>query len=276
MDTPRTATLRVPGAHLHHEVRGTGPVLLLIPGGSGDGGQFSAVADALADRFTVVTYDRRGYSRSPLHGPVHDDQRLAEDREDVHRLLTHLTHQPAHVFGSSSGAVVALDFLARHPTQIATAVVHEPPVVTLLPDVTDLLNLLDEVHHTYRRSGVDQALRQFTGAIGLDVPSVDEARLPAPLAEVRQRVRGNLPFWLEHELRQYPRAVPDVDALHAWRNRLVLAVGQDSREQFPHRATTALADRLGVPSVAFPGGHLGFATRAPEFAERLATVLGRG
>lgn len=277
MDQPRTATLRVPGASLYHEVRGSGPLLLLIPGGSGDGGQFAALADALADRFTVVHYDRRGYSRSHPHAPVADAARLATDSDDVHRLLAHLTRRPAHVLGSSSGAVVALDFLTRHPTQVATVVAHEPPVVTLLPDVTDLLNLLDEVYGTYRRSGPEPAMRLFNTAVGVDAPAVPHAEdLPAPLAQVRDRMRRNLPVWLEHELRQYPRAMPHLDALRAWQDRLVLAGGQDSREHFPHRATAALADRLGLAVTGFPGGHLGYATRVTEFAARLADVLGRG
>ena len=35
-------TLAVPGAALYHEREGTGPVLLLIPGGPADAGVFAA------------------------------------------------------------------------------------------------------------------------------------------------------------------------------------------------------------------------------------------
>ena len=56
----------VNGVELYHEIRGSGPPVLFIMGATGDGGHFDAVADLLADEFTVVTYDRRGNGRSPV------------------------------------------------------------------------------------------------------------------------------------------------------------------------------------------------------------------
>jgi pimeloyl-ACP methyl ester carboxylesterase len=50
---------------LTYKVRGTGPVLLIIQGGAGDADGSDRLADRLIDAYTVVTYDRRGLSRSP-------------------------------------------------------------------------------------------------------------------------------------------------------------------------------------------------------------------
>ena len=55
--------LPVTGATLCFKVRGAGPVLLIIQGGSGDADTPDALAMALASEFTVVSYDRRGISR---------------------------------------------------------------------------------------------------------------------------------------------------------------------------------------------------------------------
>jgi pimeloyl-ACP methyl ester carboxylesterase len=52
------------GARLYYEVRGCGPLLLMIPGANGSADAFNAVADCLARHLTVVTYDRRGFSRN--------------------------------------------------------------------------------------------------------------------------------------------------------------------------------------------------------------------
>jgi hypothetical protein len=71
-------TLDVPGATLYYERDGTGPVLLLIPGGPADAGIFAALRDVLSDRYTVVPYDPRGNSRS-----VPDDPSRGQDL-DVH------------------------------------------------------------------------------------------------------------------------------------------------------------------------------------------------
>jgi hypothetical protein len=46
-------TVSVNGTELYHEVPGTGPPVLLIMGATGDGGHFDALADLLADEFTV-------------------------------------------------------------------------------------------------------------------------------------------------------------------------------------------------------------------------------
>src|SRR5215467_13670186 len=127
-------TLKVPGAHLSYEVSGSGPLLILIPGASGVGEVFRQVARDLSARYQVVTYDRRGFSRSHLDGPQDYDHRLSTDADDVRHLIEHLTDQPAIVFGNSSGALVALEVLIQSAEQVQTIVAHEPPAVSLLPD----------------------------------------------------------------------------------------------------------------------------------------------
>ncbi|WP_237527416.1 alpha/beta hydrolase, partial [Streptomyces sp. SID2119] len=131
----RTGLLTVDGATLHHEVRGKGPLLVMMPGGSADAGIYDAIAADLADRWTVATFDPRGYSRSALDGPV-TDQSPATHADDIVRLIESLSSDGAlaALFGSSSSAVVALAALARHPGRLSRVVAHEPPVVALLPD----------------------------------------------------------------------------------------------------------------------------------------------
>src|SRR6478752_2463732 len=121
MTTSTTNTLRVPGAQLHYEVRGSGPVLLLICGGVYDADGYAGLAHQLADRYTVVTYDRRGNSRSPLDGQP-AAQSIAVHGDDAHRILTAVGVQqdaPAHVFGNSSGAIIGLELAARHPEEVS-------------------------------------------------------------------------------------------------------------------------------------------------------------
>ena len=72
MNRTRTDTLGVPGATLHYEVCGTGPLLLLSAGGPADAGGFAHIRNVLCDRYTVLTYDPRGLSRSPFDGEARD------------------------------------------------------------------------------------------------------------------------------------------------------------------------------------------------------------
>ena len=275
MDAPIISTLEVPCARLYYEVRGAGPVVLLIAGGSGDSGHFERVANEIADRYTVVTYDRRGFSRSTLGGLPDDRPRLEADSDDAQRLLDRLADGPAFVFGSSSGAIVALDLIARHPERIRILVAHEPPLVRLLPDAKQQLEFLDEVYDTYRSSGVDLAMRKFSTGVGLgDLAQPPEGiELPPHVAEMLSRIHGNQAFWLEHELRQYTRVVPDISALRSASTRLVLAGGLESQDYFPYRPNTIMAVRLDSKVVDFPGGHVGYVTHPIEFAARLTDVL---
>jgi len=100
----KSETLKVPGASLHYEVRGSGPVLLMIPGGPANAGDFNRIAGELASDFTVVTYDPRGLAHSTLEAPFNDDRAVQIAADDVQRLLKAVTDEPANVFGSSGGA----------------------------------------------------------------------------------------------------------------------------------------------------------------------------
>lgn len=100
---------------LYHEVRGTGPSLLLITGGTGDAGEWEGVAPDLAADFTVVSYDRRGFSRSPRPDGWTATS-LDEQADDAAALLRALHLAPAAVIGESSGAAIACALVARIPT----------------------------------------------------------------------------------------------------------------------------------------------------------------
>lgn len=106
----RADTLKVPGARLYYEIRGSGPTLLMIPGGPADAAAFAGLAGLLAERYTVVTYDPRGNSRSPFDGPPRD-WRADVHADDARRLLAAVGPEPAYVLASSSGALLGLDLV---------------------------------------------------------------------------------------------------------------------------------------------------------------------
>src|SRR4051794_14412660 len=63
--------LEVPGAHLHYEVRGQGPLIALV-GAPMDADSFIPLADLLASDFCVLTADPRGIKRSLIEDPERD------------------------------------------------------------------------------------------------------------------------------------------------------------------------------------------------------------
>jgi pimeloyl-ACP methyl ester carboxylesterase len=74
---------------------------------------------------------------------------------------------PACVFGSSSGAIVTLDLVTRHPDLVSTAVVHEPPILELLYDPGAWADRFAGIFATYQRDGLWPAMAQFGQAVGL-------------------------------------------------------------------------------------------------------------
>ena len=265
-------TLKVPGASLYYEVGGAGPVLLFIAGGSTDAGIFGPVAAMLADAYTVVTYDPRGNSRSPLDGPA-EDQRIDVHANDARLLLEKLSGGPARVFGSSSGAIVGLDLVVRYPELIRVVVAHEPPAVELLVDPTAERAFFAEVYERFQREGVEAAMQFFGTGTGMPDPPPPGVELPPPVAEMLDRFGRNNGFFLEHELRQFTSYVLDIPALHAVADRIVLAGGADSGDYLPARPGAALADRFDTDVTLLPGGHVGYMTNPVEFAAALREVL---
>ncbi|MFB9832644.1 alpha/beta fold hydrolase [Actinoallomurus acaciae] len=273
MNTPLTGTLKVPGATLHYETYGAGPVLLLIPGGAADAGLYAGMAADLAAHHTVVTYDPRGLSRSPLDAPL-TDQKVDVWSDDARRLLDLLApHEEASVLGCSSGAIVAVDLLARHPERLRRVVAHEPPLLGLLEDPAPHRALFAEVREVFRTEGAGAAMARFGEGLG-GPPAERPAEPPPEIREMAPRMHANLPVFLGHMLVPFSSTVPDLAALGRVARKLVPAAGRDSRGQVPlHGPVARLADLLGSRLVEFPGGHLGAVESPQEFAKVLLEVL---
>lgn len=265
------STLTVPGAQLFYEVSGSGPLLILIPGASGTGESFRSLTHYLISQYQVVIYDRRGFSRSHLNGPQDDDHRLATDADDVRRLIEHLSDQRAIVLGSSSGAIVALEVLARYPERVQTLVAHEPPAVLLLPDAAFWLAFFDGVYETSQKEGLSKAMQQFSrGVLGSgDFQTLERVRHEHATEETVSNTR----YWIEHELRQYPRVELHVATLSRHAERITLAGGYESQDQMTYQPNRVLAEQLDLTVVDFPGGHLGFLSHPASFAKTLLDVL---
>ena len=266
------SVLEVPGAQLYYQARGAGPLLVLVPGANGEAGAYQNLAEQMSRRYRVVTYDRRGFSRSELRGPQDYGRRLATDTGDLRSLITHLTGQPATVLGSSSGAIVALQVLTRHPERVHTMVAHEPPAVNLLPDAAAWRDFFDDVYDTYRTSGIPAAMRKFAARVVSDADRrvLDHPAMPPAGSKYRE---ANATYWMEHELRQYPRTDLDTGALTARRDRLVLASGRESRGHLTYRPNEVLARKLGLDILELPGGHLGYVTKPAQFATELMAAV---
>jgi len=273
MASAKSSRLKVAGATLYYEVQGSGPVLVLIPGGPTDAGVFSRLSACLADRYTVAACDPRGNSRSALDGQ-REEQRLDLHGDDMARLVEELGDEPAYVFGSSGGAQIGLNLAARYPGRVRVLVAHEPPCVKMLPDPTQTLAGNRAVADAYRSGGVPAAMQKFAEVTGFAGGPQRQGPPPPPeVQETFKRIEGNMDYFFACGLVPISQYEPDVAALRAGPVRVVVGVGEDSVGQTAYRTAVALAEKLGRPPVVFPGDHGGYGPQAEAFAATLDRVL---
>lgn len=266
-------TLEVPGARLHYEVRGAGPLIVLI-GAPMDAAAFAPLADLLAAEHLVLTTDPRGHQGSVLDDP--DQDSTPELRaDDLARLITHLDAGPAVVFGSSGGAVTTLALAQDHPELVSTAIAHEPPLNAVLDDRDALRQGVEDLIASYRSGDVIGAWRQFFVNADISMPEPVLAQMFGGDRDPAQVASES--YWFNHEIRGTTSWEPNLERLRSIPTRLVIGIGEESAGQFCDRSSRALADLLDLEPTLFPGDHTGFAG-APmgdpvAFDARLREVL---
>jgi len=267
----RTGSLEVPDGRLYYELRGEGPLVVLV-GAPMDANSFAPLADLLATDHTVLTTDPRGINRSTLHNPLQDST-PALRADDLYRLLTHVDAGRATILGSSGGAITALALAQTHPELLATVIAHEPPIAELLDDRDEIHAQTDDVIISYLGGDVLGAWTKFFEQADIKLPpgAVEYMfggdRDPQAVADERR--------WFAHELRGTTHWQPDLDALRAVADRIVIGIGEESTGQECDRTSRALGAELGIEPTLFPGDHTGFAEDPAAFEPRLREVLAR-
>lgn len=142
------------------------PALILVGGTLMTRARHAPLASLLAHDFSVVNYDRRGRGDSGDH-PAYDVQREIDDLD----ALIEQVGGPVLLFGMSSGAVLALEAVARGSAVSALAL-YEPPFAvdgTRAPLPADYV---DRMKAILARGDTSEALTHFL-TVGLAMP--DEA-----------------------------------------------------------------------------------------------------
>lgn len=101
------------------------PTLVFIHGLSSSASAWVRFEEAFEERCNVLTFDLRGHglSRKPRG---HSSYAIAEMAEDIRALLAYLGLESVVIIGHSFGALVALEFLARHQNCVTRAVLLSP------------------------------------------------------------------------------------------------------------------------------------------------------
>ena len=253
---PTAQTLEVPGARLYYEVRGTGPLVVLV-GAPMDAGPFGPLAELLAADYTVLTTDPRGINRSPVDDPGQDS--TPEMRaDDLSRLVASVDAGPAVVLGSSGGAVSALALVQAHPEQVHVVVAHEPPLIELLPDRAERHAGNEVVIARWLAGDYAGSWRAFLENADIQLPEGVFEAVFGGEPDAQAIADTHLPEHA-HAAADYVSWRPDIAVLRSVAARVVVGIGEGSAGQVCDRTSRALAAELGIEPTMFPGGHTGFA-----------------
>lgn len=266
------STIDVNGATLYYERRGDGPPVLFVSGAGGDAGYWTSAADALADAYTVVTYDRRANSRSPRPAGW-EAAPIGEQADDAAALLRALDLAPAVVYGLSSGAVILTDLVLRHPDVLRGAVLAEPPFLPVASTADAVgAHLQALIGEGMAAGGPPAAMDLFLRwACGSEVfESLD--------AEVRARVLGNGEVLFGLEMAGVMAYLPAPGQLASVEVPCTVMAGIDNRDpaaplHWGHETSQWLAAGLGTDLVETPGAHVPMLSHPQAFVEILRPIL---
>ncbi len=174
---------KVNGVELEYEVVGAGEPVLLISPVIADGFLPLLSEPALADRYQLIRYHKRGWVGS-THTPP--PVTIADHSADAAALLDHLGMPRAHVAGHSSGAAVAAQLALDHPATVRTLILLELSLFSV-PSGEAFFQQAAPVFEAYGSGDHEGALVMFMSAVsGLDSPTcraVLDQHVPGALAQ---------------------------------------------------------------------------------------------
>ena len=243
---------------------GEGEPLVLIHGGWTDHTTWNRLVALLTESFRVVRYDRRGHSRSE-RGAAPPTRRRHED--DLAAIIERLDCAPAHLVGTSYGAVMALSLAGRRPDLVRSVVAHKPPALALMP-LPDVEALFDSVRDEILAGDPDAATRRFFEEAVLGPGGWD--LVPEP---VRGAAIANAQTYIDM-LADPAWGALDIEAVARFTGPTLITYGDTGPRWLPELAVS-VAERIGCPTQKIAGAGTPRTTHTPRHWPRSSTPTHR-
>ncbi len=243
---------------LFHQAKGLGEPIVFVHGFSLDSRMWQPQVEYFAKSNQVITYDMRGFGKSPL------PDRPYSHVEDLWQLLDTLKVNKAHIVGLSLGGEVAIDYVLTYPDTVLSLTLAD----------TSLGGYASTVDwRVYaKEQGLEQAKQNWLNH-AVFAPS---NRYPEVAKQLRAMV-DSYSGW--HWLYDDPRIKLDLPAIdRLWEIKLPtqILVGKNDLDYY-HRIAGILADKISSSNLEYisDSGHMinlecpdGFNFLLKEFIER--------
>ncbi len=254
------------GCRLHAARQGRGPVLLLIHGVACDSNYFKEAAGYLAEQYTVVTYDRRGYSKSEAAEGA--EYGVIQQAEDARAILDAIGCERAIIAGCSAGGIIALELAQRYPDRVEKLFLHEPAVGVETSVQQEIDQWRTDLRQAAEAGKMMRALLILMQAMG----GMD-GNAPGKSMEQQRLDLENLKIFLEKEMKDFLCYGKQKTEGISLRMPCVLAIGEDDREGLFSRSGVSVAKYLDCPLLQVPGYHNLASDRPYDFAEILHNAI---
>jgi pimeloyl-ACP methyl ester carboxylesterase len=265
-------SVKVNGVELEYELVGSGEPVLLISPVLADGFLPLLSEPALADRYQLIPYHKRGWVGS-THTPA--PVSIADHAADAAALLDHLGVPRAHVAGHSSGAAVAAQLALDQPETVHTLMLLELSLLSV-PSGEAFLKQAEPAFEAYGRGEHSDALAMFmSGISGLDwttCQAVLEKYVPGAM---EQAIRDADTFF-GIELPALTEWTFGAEQAAAIRRPVLSVMGAETQPLWVEVADFLRASLPHVEDCTIDGiGHLLHIERPAPVAQGMAEFLGR-
>jgi haloacetate dehalogenase len=211
------------GVRIHYRRLGSGPGMVLLHGFPQTGHMWRKVLPALADRFTVVAPDLRGYGDSDRPAGGYDKRTMAAD---VAELIRVLGLAPVVLVGHDRGARVAHRFALDHPDLLTRLVLLDiAPTYDVFAQLDQqrarrvwhwLFHLVPDLPEALTAGREDVYLRYFYRTLALNPAAIEEEavqeyvrcfRQPGAMRAAFEDYRAGGSVDLEHDAADRQRRV---------------------------------------------------------------------
>ena len=240
--------LKTKDVDLYYERMGTGPTMVLVHGAVADAGYFSECCHFLRDHFDLVTYDRRGNSRSlPKEGATFH---VADQTDDLVNLIEQLDLSDVILVGHSAGGIMCLEAINRIPGRLKRVIIYETPLMGLCEGVDMSIRWVEDLKAMNAEGKHREVAREF----GVSIGELDE-RARKKSGDEKEKDRRNFAHFINYEFNDFSYYMPNMAVLKANARFLTALQGDRNQGHYFHESMQTLSAQTGCELIYTAGCH---------------------